>query len=186
VFRSSRIALAGLFVALAPAIDLLTAPIPNVELMSLVIFLGGAATGGLTGCFIGLAAEVIHSLLNPLGPAFPLVFSAQLLGMGLVGWTGGRLGPQVAGLGRAAALAALAGLGFILTAVFDVLTNLALGIHLGPVWPTLIGGIPFAIAHIVSNTVVYAGLGLGGLRVLRELGLVEACGGGSGPRCAGG
>lgn len=173
MFRSSRIALAGLFVALALGIDLLTAALPNIELLSLTIFLGGAATGPLVGCFIGVAAELIHSFLNPLGPAFPLVFAGQLLGMGVVGWAGGTFGPRVARLGRVASIAALAGLGFILTVFFDLITNLALGVHLGPVLPTLAGGILFAIAHIVSNTLVYAMLGLGGLRVLRELGLVE-------------
>jgi hypothetical protein len=185
VFRSSRIALAGLFVALALGIDLLTAPLPNIELLSLTIFLGGAATGPLTGFLIGVAAELIHSTLNPLGPAFPLVLVAQLLGMGIVGCTGGKLGPPVARLGRVKALAALAGLGLVLTTLFDLLTNFALGIHLGPVLPTLAGGILFAVAHIVSNTFVFAGLGLGGLRVLRELGLVEGREG-AGSQCAGG
>ena len=169
--------------ALALGIDLLTAPLPNVELLSLTIFLGGAATGPLAGCFIGGVTELIHSTLNPLGPAFPLVFVGQLLGMGTVGWAGGKFGPQVARLGRVASIAALAGLGFVLTVFFDLLTNLALGIHLGPVLPTLAGGILFAIAHIVSNTFVFAGLGLGGLRVLRELGLVEGKEG-AGSRCA--
>lgn len=172
MFRSSRVALAGLFVALTLGVDLITAPLPNVELLSLTLFLGGAATGPAVGFAIGIAAELIHSFLNPLGPAFPLVLLAQLLGMGTVGLVGGLLGARVARLRRGPAIGALAILGFSLTTFFDLLTNAALGIHLGSLWLTLAGGIPFAIAHIVSNTLLFPALGLGGLRVLRELGVL--------------
>lgn len=171
---SSRVALAGLFVALALGVDLVTAPIPNVELLSLTIFLGGAATTTGIGFAIGMATELIHSLLNPLGPAFPLVFLAQLLGMGMIGFAGGLFGSRLVRLGRFRALVMLAVLGFLLTALFDVLTNLALGVHLGSIGPTLVGGVLFAAAHIVSNAILFAVLGIGGLRVLRELDLFEA------------
>ncbi len=173
MFRSSRVALAGLFVALALAVDLITAPLPNVELLSLTIFLGGAAVGPLGGSFIGVATELIHSLLNPLGPAFPLVLLGQLIGMGIMGTAGGLLGPRLAALKRGPAVVALAGIGLALTGFFDVITNLGLGFHLGSVWPTLVGGILFAATHVISNAFLFGLLGIGGLRVLRELGMFD-------------
>ncbi len=170
MFRSSRVALSALFIALAAGLGFAGAALPNLELLSLTVFLGGAATGPWHGLFIGAAAELIFSGLNPLGLPFPLVFAAQLAGMGLVGLAGGLAGPPVARFRPGGRAVALGGLGFGLTLVFDVLTNLALGVHMGPVVPTLVGGLAFGLVHMGSNTLVFAGLGLGGLRVLGEVG----------------
>ncbi len=171
MYRWSRLALTALFIALAVAVGYGGSVLPNVELVSLTVFLGGVATGAVSGILIGVAAELIFSGINPLGPTFPLVLAAQLAGMGLFGLAGGTLGRHMLRLGAIARVTVLAVTGLALTLFFDVITNLGLGVHLGPVWATLAGGLAFAVVHIISNMLVFAVLGGGGLRVLRDLGL---------------
>jgi energy-coupling factor transport system substrate-specific component len=172
LFRSSRLAYTALFAALSAALGFAGTLIPNVELITLAVFLGGVVTGAWSGFAIGALAEVVFSLLNPLGPAFPLVFAVQIFGMGVAGAAGGLLAPRLArmsGRGRALVLAVA---GFLITLHFDVVTNLALGIHLGPVLPTLIGGLAFSMIHLGANTLGFAVLGVGGLRVFESFGLL--------------
>ena len=94
MFRSSRLAFTALFAALAAALGFAGALVPNVELITLAVFLGGVATGVGAGIAIGVIAEFVFSILNPLGPALPFVFAAQLLGMGIAGAAGGILAPH--------------------------------------------------------------------------------------------
>jgi len=172
VFRSSRLAQTALFAALAAALGFAGAFLPNIELITLTIFLGGVVTGPLHGFAIGVLAELVFSMLNPLGPALPLVFAAQLLGMGLAGAAGGVLGPPLSRLRGGRRVALLGAAGFLVTLVYDVLTNLALGIHLGPVWATLAGGLLFSFVHLAANTAAFAVLGAGGLRVFAGMALI--------------
>jgi energy-coupling factor transport system substrate-specific component len=174
VFRSSRLALTALFAALAAALGFAGAWLPNIELVTLTVFLGGVVTGALSGFAIGVLAELVFSMLNPLGPALPLVFVAQLIGMGIAGAAGGLLGPRIPRLRAGARVMVLAAAGLAVTLIFDVLTNLALGIHLGPVLPTLAGGLVFSVVHLTANTLAFAVLGAGGIRVFEGMALIGA------------
>ncbi len=171
MYRSSHLARAALFIALAAGLGFAGAVLPNVELVTITIFLGGAATGPVTGAAIGAAAELLVSGLNPLGPALPLVFVAQVVGMAATGLAGGLLGRRILRIKATYRVALLAGIGLVLTIFFDFLTNLALGVHLGPIRATVLGGLAFSVVHIVSNMFVFAVLGAGGLRVLAEMGI---------------
>jgi hypothetical protein len=174
VFRSSRLALTAVFAALAAALGFALHWLPNVELVTLTVFLGGVVTGPLSGFAIGVLAELVFSMLNPLGPALPLVFVAQLIGMGIAGAAGGLLGPVIARLRGGARVGLLAAAGLAVTLIFQVITNLALGIHLGPVLPTLAGGLVFAVVHLAANTLAFAVLGAGGIRVFEGMALIGA------------
>ncbi len=173
MFRSSRLAYVALFAALSAALGFAGALIPNVELITLSVFLGGVATGALSGIAIGILSEFVFSLLNPLGPALPLVFVAQLFGMGVGGAVGGLLAPRLARLAGRWRAVLLGAAGFLITLNFDVATNLALGIHMGPILPTLIGGLAFSAIHLLANTLLFAVLGAGGLRVFESFGLLR-------------
>jgi hypothetical protein len=155
--RSTRdVARLAFFVALVAALGFLRQillPIPNVELMSLATFLAGAMLGKGPGAVTGAAAMGIYSILNPLGPAPPPVYAAQIAGLTLFGVAGGlfahrRAGPIV--LGAA---------GFLLTFLYDVLTNLGtvwvMGAFSDP-WPVLAGGLLFGAGHMVWNTAAFA------------------------------
>ena len=88
MFRASNIALTAAFIALAVTLGFLLAAVPNIELVTLTVFLGGAATGVRNGLLIGALSALLHSGLNPLGLPLPFVFVAQVIGWALVGLCG--------------------------------------------------------------------------------------------------
>lgn len=128
-------------------------PIPNLELMTLSTFVGGAALGSGQGALAGAFAMGIFSLLNPLGPAPPPVFAAQVIGFGMLGAAGGafprrwRLVPWASGVA-----------GFTGTLFYDVLTNLGTAVSMGAwndPWPIIVGGIAFGVGHLIWNTALF-------------------------------
>jgi hypothetical protein len=170
VFRASRIARISAFVALAVSLGFLLAPVPNVELVTLAVFLGGAVSRPAGGAAIGALAAALHSGLNPLGLPLPLVLVAQIVGLTLVGLVGGSAGRRLPARHGAVSAPRLVAVGAGLTAIYQLLVNLALGVHLDAVGPTLLLGLPFAGLHLASNMLVFGLLGSQGLRVLDDLG----------------
>jgi uncharacterized membrane protein len=160
--RAKSIVQTALFVALCVALGFLLAEVPNVELMTVSVFLSGVVLGMRRGCLVGVLSILCFSLFNPYGPPLPPLLAAQIAGYALVGISGGIMRGRLAGMGRAAALlGALAGL--VLTLVYDALTTVATAIvTLGPAGflEGLAGffavGALFVIVHALSNTIVFA------------------------------
>ena len=140
--------------------------IPNFEVLTLVVFLAGVLLGARGGASVGALTMLVYSLLNPYGAVHPLVTAAQVAGETLAGAAGGwsaaagleRLGPLL----RATAMAVLA---VLLTAGFDLVTNVATGVVMGQMRVTLLGGIPFALWHTGWNVVLFVALGTPLVRV---------------------
>ena len=125
-----------------------------------MVFCSGVLLGSRDGMMVGAITELIYSVLNPYGAVHPLITASQVAGMILPGLAGG-LAARF-GLTAAPAAVRLAGLvvaGALLTLFFDGLTNLATGVLFGQVTATLIGGIPFALWHLLTNVVLFAVLG---------------------------
>jgi uncharacterized membrane protein len=135
-------------------------PIPNFEPLTLVMFCSGVLLGVRDGVLIGGLTMLVYSLLNPYGAVHPLVMSAQVAGEALTGAAGGAfawLGLPWRGVAlRAATLAAA---GVLLTACFDVITNVATGVVFGQIKATLIGGMAFSLFHIATNAAMFAVVG---------------------------
>jgi hypothetical protein len=77
--------------------------------------------------------------------------------MALVGMSGGLARPffdPIRSDRIKAAFASIAGIG--VTLAFDILTNLAFAATIGPFWPVMIAGIPFAAIHVLSNALLFA------------------------------
>lgn len=132
--------------------------IPNLELVTLVAFASGVLLGVRDGAGVAAITMLMYSLLNPYGAAHPLVTSAQVIGEALVGATGGATG-GFAGVPAALRSLLLGLTGALLTIVYDLITNVATGIIFGQMRVTLLGGIPFALWHIATNTALFASLG---------------------------
>jgi energy-coupling factor transport system substrate-specific component len=169
--RERKVIRAALFTALSVALGFLLAAVPNVELMTLSVFLAGVFCGPRAGVFVGVLSESLFSMLNPLGPALPPLLAAQLMGFGLVGLAGGLLGPRLRP-GRPGGVAASALAGFILTLIYDALTNAATAfIALGPrrlaegIGGVFVAGILFMVIHVGVNTAVFAAAVLPVVRV---------------------
>lgn len=143
--------------------------IPNVEILTLVVFSAGVLLGARDGALVGAVTMIVYSLLNPYGPVHPYVTVAQVLGevgAGLGGAAFAALGfLEARPLLRATLLASC---GIIVTALFDFVTNVATGIVFGQMRATLIGGIPFALIHMGTNAVLFATLGVALTGVLRR------------------
>jgi ECF transporter, substrate-specific component len=150
------VAQVAVLVALAVAVGMLLAPIPNVEGISAVSFFSGLIMGWARGGLVGGTAMLVLSLLNPLGPAPPPVMAAQLAGMALMGTAGGLVRTRQVSKARLRILAMLSGA--VLTLVYDGLTNYGVAVSIGR-WrdplAVMLAGLPFAAIHLATNTVIF-------------------------------
>ena len=141
--------------------------IPNLEVLTLVAFCAGVLLGVRDGILTGAIMELVFSLLNPYGPAAPLITRAQVVGMAASGVAGGVLAAAgFVGLTAALRAAVLTVAGVVVTLFFDLVTNLATGLMFGQVRLTLLAGIPFSLWHIGWNVALFAGLGTPLVRAL--------------------
>jgi uncharacterized membrane protein len=86
---SFRVALMGIFTALAVVLGFALVFIPNVELFTLMIFLAGFIMGKKDGAVVGLMSSFIFVFFNPYGVSPLPLFAYQLAHYALVGFLGG-------------------------------------------------------------------------------------------------
>jgi len=69
--------------------------IPNIELITVMVFLSGIYLGIGWGALVGFTAMAIYSGLNPMGSglSFPPLFLMQITGMAFAGIIGGLARP---------------------------------------------------------------------------------------------
>ncbi len=154
-----RALLASLLVALSVVLGYALAGIPNVELMTITVFLSGYLLGVRLGIVVGIASIVIHSLFNPLGAPMPPLLLSQAAGFSVIGAGGAVFAPLLQRMSRRSIAVLLAGLvGFVLTLFYDILTSVAAffvatgrGASEGLV-AFVLGGLFFMGMHIVWNT----------------------------------
>ena len=86
----------ALFTALCVSLGYLLAGVPNLEILSASVFTSGVLLGARRGSIVGGMAELLYAGLNPYGLApFPLL-SAQVVGVALIGASGGFVAPLMA------------------------------------------------------------------------------------------
>jgi uncharacterized membrane protein len=162
---TQKISRAAFLTAVSVALGYIFLPVPNVEMITAGIFISGIWMGPTLGLAIGILAESIYSLLNPMGFPPPPLFVSQLIAMGSVGWVGGHFRKLLQGDGFFSPSGwvlhlYLAIAGIILTFWYDLLTNLsfpvAAGFNLQQIKWALVMGIPFAALHIGVNAAVFA------------------------------
>lgn len=161
------IVITAVLIALAVALGFGLAHVPNVELITLVVFTSGHLLGARIGLVVGAVSMGLYTVLNPLGmPVVPLAL-AQVAGMALIGLTGGRTRRWIR---RGPSWARLALCGLAVTLFYDLVTNLVMALSLGMIGQlarVLIAGSAFSLLHMISNTVIFAAAG-SGLIALRE------------------
>lgn len=156
-----KLILAALFTVVSVVLGYLLSAVPNIELMTLCVFLGGMFLGWRSGMLVGCLSILIYSLFNPFGPPLPPLLFAQLGGFSLVGCCGGLLRGRLRHGGRTAIIASAAA-GCLLTIVYDFLTTAATGlIVLGTegfskgFGGLVAAGLPFISIHAASNTAIF-------------------------------
>lgn len=153
-----RALLASLLIALTVAAGFALAGVPNIELVTLIVFVSGYLLGARLGALVGGVAMGAHSAFNIMGTAIPPILLAQVACYAVVGWAGGTLGPMIERTPArpAAALSALTGA--VLVVAYQVLVNVVsfYTFSRGEMfWPYLWGGIAFASVHIAWNAVLF-------------------------------
>ena len=150
-----RISLAALLAASAVASNYLLIGVVNVKFMDLIVFTSGYLLGPRHGVLTGVLVWLVYGTLNPYGFSLP-VFIATTLGESMFGLAGAyyprRSGVTWLGVDFWAAFSA-----FLLTLVYDLFTNTVSALTAGiPVPVALVTGIPFTLAHVLSNTLFFA------------------------------
>jgi hypothetical protein len=160
--QTRRALLASLLVAVAVSLGYALAAVPNVELMTLTVFVSGFLLGPKFGVGVGAASMLLFSMFNPMGAALPPLLLAQAVGQAVVGFSGGVLGPRVARAPRKWPTFVVAGsLGFFLTLFYDVATNVGAYFviagekNISNLPKFVAGGILFVSIHIVWNTMIF-------------------------------
>ncbi|MDP7072120.1 MAG: hypothetical protein QF430_04480 [Candidatus Marinimicrobia bacterium] len=157
-----RLVKAAIFAATAAGLGFALVFVPNVELITIVIFLSGLTLGPMWGGLVGITSEAVYSGMNPLGSglAFPPLFTAQIISMGFVGLMGGMLKPILFKKHFTAFQIIMLGIsGFSLTFIYDSLTTLSYPVSAGFDWPQTvtiyISGMGMTVLHQISNTIVF-------------------------------
>jgi hypothetical protein len=162
--RTRRATLAALLVALTVAAGFSLAAIPNVELVTFLLFISGFLLGPGLGLAVGAVSWGVYSALNPMGVALPPVLAAQVVCGALIGLAGGVLGPIILErVGRLAGMLLCGLTGLTLTLFFQLAVNAAaflaaVGVDdrsLPAFRAFVVGGVAFTLMHLVWNTTVF-------------------------------
>ena len=153
---------ASIFSSVAIGLGFMFMLVPNIEFISITVFLSGLTLGISWGLAVGASSMLIYSSFNPLGSGlvyFTLLLS-QLISMSIIGLLGALARKIIINL-SAKSQAMIASLfGLIGTLIYDISTNLAYPISAGyPLKETFayaISGLFFAFIHLGSNIVIFS------------------------------
>ena len=150
----------GVMTALCVASNYLMLSIVNVKFMDLFVFVSGYVMGPFVGILVGIFTWLVYGTLNPYGFSLPILF-ATIAGESLYGLVGGLASQLQLQESRISSISNVrfwvsnvkfGTLGFLLTFVYDLFTNAISGLLAGlPIIVAIIVGVPFALAHEVSN-----------------------------------
>ena len=162
---SFRVALLGIFTALAVVLGYALVFIPNVELFTLMIFLAGFIMGKRDGAVVGLMSSFIFVFFNPYGVSPLPLFAYQLAHYAFVGFMGGVMCSFLSkkdffkpeeDLYIFPVILIFAITGALITFMYDVISTLIIALviygTLESFWPTYIIGFPFTTIHLIGNT----------------------------------
>ena len=158
----SNLVKAAIFSAVAIGMGFSLMLIPNIELITVVVFLSGLYLGIWWGGLVGMTSIAIYSGMNPMGSglSFPPLFAMQIIGMSLTGIIGGLVRPFFfVKQFNVFLISSLAILGFTVTLIYDMLTliayPIAAGLGFSGMLAALIKGLGFTLLHEISNAIVF-------------------------------
>ena len=160
--KTRHIAFSGIFIALILGVGYALAFVPNVELVTTMIFLAGVLMRLKRGLLVGILGEFLFSALNPIGSGllFPPMLIAQIAAMTVVCLTGALLRNYILNWKTSLSNIILIGaIGFLLTLFYDILVSaaypLSAGFKLRETVATIIAGLAFSVIHLISNTIIF-------------------------------
>jgi hypothetical protein len=153
----TSVARIAVFAALALGANFPFLVIPSVEVISVTLFWCGLFLGWKHGMASAFLAGIIFVYFNPNGPQpIILVGLAQITGFVTYALFGGLFRKFLLNNDKIInVIITMTALGAVLTLLYDTITNIMFAITIGPFWVVLIGGLSFAVAHIISNTIIF-------------------------------
>jgi len=152
--------------------------LPNVKVADLIVFVAGFCFGSMAGAATGALTWIVYGVLNPLGFSFP-VWISTIVGEAIYGIVGGIIGMAHSGKLRAGSRVSACSLemalwGFILTFIYDLITNVVFALTFGiPIIYALATGwlVPpwFGILHEGSNTILFSLAAIPLIRVIKNI-----------------
>lgn len=152
--RSRRVGIVAILTAACIASNYLLIGVFNVKFMDLIVFVTGFTFGSYTGASVGILTWLVYGVLNPFGFSLPIL-AATSIGECIYGIVGGVIGSKNSKMVSGGLLSngKFAVIGFLLTFFYDLFTNVISGLTVGiPLSIALVAGIPFSLAHELSNT----------------------------------
>ena len=153
---------ASIFTSTAIGLGFVFMLIPNLEFISVIVFLSGMTLGFYFGAVVGGTSMLIYSALNPLGSGliyFPLLVS-QILAMSGIGVFGAFVRSFIYRLSYKAQIPISGIFGFLCALWYDGVTTLAYpisaGFSLEEALAYSVSGILFTLMHIFSNTLIFS------------------------------
>jgi hypothetical protein len=134
--------------------------VPNVKIMDFLVFLGGFYFGSIAGALTGVLSWAVYGAINPYG-FVPQVWLATMFSEALYGVAGGLVGKSLNSINfknsRLQLTIFFGGLGFLLTFIYDLITNVVYALSFRiPIVVAIVFGIPFTVLHEVSNVAIFA------------------------------
>jgi len=153
-----RALLASLLIALTVSAGYALAGVPNVEVVTLLVFVSGYLLGARLGAVVGAVSMGAHSMFNAMGAAIPPILAAQVACYALIGTAGGVLGPALVRLGRLRAAVASCATGALLALFYQVVVGIVSFYTFtteSVLWAYLWAGVAFTSVQIVWNAALF-------------------------------
>ncbi|MEM3601739.1 MAG: hypothetical protein QXN87_03595 [Candidatus Bathyarchaeia archaeon] len=156
---SRKICAVTVIAALCLGSNYALAGLPNFKFMDFLVFISGFVFGPIAGGSIGILIWMVYGVINPYG-FVPQIWVATMLSESVYGFAGGFLGrknPLNKFEGNPLSFGVFLGvIGLFLTFIYDLITNFVYAYALNiPLVIALITGVPFALVHQLSNTLIF-------------------------------
>jgi len=159
--KTSDASIVAALVALCVATNYVLVSVPNVKLMDFLVFIGGFCFGAFAGTLIGVLTWAVYGVINPYG-FVPQVWLATMFSESIYGVAGGLLRKSLSVTdfnGQYLKVSVFFGaMGFLLTLIYDVITNIAYALTLMekiPVALVILYGVPLTLLHEISNATIF-------------------------------
>jgi hypothetical protein len=131
--------------------------IPNVEIFSMLVFLGGLLFGKVIGLLNGFLSALIYFTFNLLGASPPLLLIVQLVAYTLLGLLGGMLRPtrlrrSISSVSQAVFATIGAVFSFSYLFIADISFAIVFGIN---IVAQLVAGLVFTTINVICNIITF-------------------------------
>jgi uncharacterized membrane protein len=168
-----KVSIVATLVALCVTTNYALVGVPNFKAMDFIVFVGGFCFGSFVGAYIGIFSWAVYGVINPYG-FVPQVWLVTMFSEAIYGLLGGLLGKNLALTNfndeRFKISVFFGTMGFFLTLIYDLITNVAYASAFGiPIIAAIAFGAPFTILHQVSNAAIFGVVSIPVIVALKKL-----------------